>query len=67
MSIYDMMCGGCGHEWNFEMTIRDYPPQPDSDEWICPDCRQVCNKNDRVLSNRIGKIVYGVSKGHYGS
>ena len=68
MTKYDMVCRDCRHEWYFEMKISEYSLlQPDSEEWVCPKCQIVNNKNDRVLSSKIGKIVLGTSKGYFNS
>jgi len=67
MTKYDMICRDCKHEWYFEIKISEYSLlQPDSKEWVCPQCSTINNKNNRVLGSKIGKIVHGVSKGYYG-
>lgn len=67
MTKYDMKCKSCDHEWFFESTMKDYSAlRDDSKEWECPQCSNQNGKNQRILSNKIGKIVHGVSKGYYG-
>lgn len=64
---YDFNCRHCGADFFEDLTMLSYGETPlDEDCFKCPKCEGLNSRKERVLSNKIGKIVHGVSKGYYG-